>query len=263
MNPSSLDIYRDATGTERRLGCFPSPFGYYLPSLGSLPLVPPEKWQEFELETPAKIKDQGQFGACNGHAAATSLEVARWIAGLNHVDLSAWYVYSILCGGWDRGSSIAEALTLLKQQGTCQDVLVDHGIINPVKLSQAAKADAGRFRIEIGYGLTGFESMMAATQLRKPFNFSIAVNSGFDQLDNDGCPQNRQGTNNHAVMGGLGAKRCRDGQWAIKCQNSWGVRWGWNGYFWIKQRNIGGAYFDAYTIEAVTDDPQTPSPVAK
>lgn len=263
MNIATLETYVDDSRTERKLGCFPSPYGYFLPAMGSIPLVPQEKWREFEHQTTAKIKDQGSYGACNGHAAASSLEIARWISGLDHVDLSAWFVYSILCGGWDRGSSIAEALTLLKQQGTCTDVLVQHGVINPAYLTAAAKSDAERFKIEIGYALNGFDALMAATQLGKPFNFSISVNSGFDQLDSDGCPQNRVAINNHAVTGGLGAKRCKDGQWAIKCQNSWGTRWGLNGYFWIKSKNIGGSYFDAYTVEAVADDPQNEHPKAK
>lgn len=264
MQSSLIDTWSDGFGVERRLGNFPAPYGYHLPHMGAVPLVDPATWQEFDLtDCPVAIKDQGQFGACNGHAAATSLELARWIAGESHVDLSAWAIYATLCGGWDRGSSISEALTLLKQRGTCPDSFLPHGTINPSRITQAAAAEFPRFKIEIGYSLTGFDEMMAATQLRQPFNFSISVNTGFNQLDADGCPQNQPGDNNHAVTGGLGAKRGKNGEWMILCQNSWSTQWGLNGRFYIKRRNVGGRYFDAYTVVAISADPKNYQPPAR
>lgn len=220
--------------------------------------VPESEWQEFELEcADIKIKDQNGYGACNGFAAATSLEWARWIAGMPHVDLSPWYVYAILCNGIDRGSSIAEALQLLSDRGTCPDKDVPYGVINPRRLSAEAQADARRFKIEIGARLSGFAELMTAAQLRRPFNFSVDAGGNFVRVDSEGVAGGRAGTGNHAVTGGLGAKRLRNGKWAIKAQNSWGPDVQAGGYFWFTADHIEGQrWFDAYLISAAEYDPE-------
>lgn len=228
--------------------------------------IPESEWQEFEFKCPEiKVKDQSSYGACNGFAASTSLEWARWIAGMPHVDLSPWFVYSILCNGIDRGSSIAEALQLLSERGTCPDKDVPYGTINPRRLSAVAQADARRFRIEIGARLSGFAELMTATQLRRPFNFSVCAGNAFTQVDADGVAGFVGGAGNHAVTGGLGAKRLRNGEWAIKAQNSWGTNVQAGGYFWFTRLHVENqAWFDAYLIGAVEYDPEQaePAPVA-
>jgi hypothetical protein len=263
-NPAGLEPWELPDGQTVLLGNQEPPVSLILPVRGVLPDVPEHKWTEFDLRKdtsyPVKIKNQGSYGACNGHAAASSLEDARYIAGLGYVPLSAWLVYADLCNGIDRGSSIAEALTLLQKSGTCDDALVPHGVINPRRINENARENAKRFKIEIGYRLQNFNDLCVAAQLRIPFNFSVPVNGGFNQLDAEGVPQNRSGWHNHAVSGGFAMKQGKSG-WLIGMRNSWGEQWGNQGYCWIAERNLRGSGFDAYGVFAAEVDPANLPPV--
>jgi hypothetical protein len=260
---SRLEIHVGPDGIPRPLGHLASPGSVRLHA-PPLAVLPESEWREFDLTAqphPIRIKDQNGYGACNGHAAASSLEWARWIAGETHEDLSAWYVYAILCNGIDRGSMISDALELLRDRGTCPDGSVPHGTINPRRLSSEAHAQAPRFRIEIGAELRSFDEMMTATQLAQPFNYSIRVGGGFDNLDSDGVCGFSRGVGNHAVTGGLGAKKTAKHGWVILWQNSWGQRWGRSGYAWVSRRHVEEqGYFSAYLVRAVRFDPQDPHP---
>lgn len=261
---SELESWFLPDGTETFLGNHAPQPDTLIPVRGNLPDIPESEWREFDLRTdpdyPVKIKDQGRYGACNGHAAASSLEIARYIAGLKHTDLSAWLVYADLCGGWDRGSIIAEALTHLQSKGTCEDSLVPHGTIAPSRIPSAARQNAKRYKIEIGYRINNFREMCIAAQLRLPFNFSVPVNSGFNSLDQHDMPQNRSGWHNHAVTGGVYMKKLPTGIWVVGMQNSWRDSWGRKGYCSIGEKNIQGSGFDAYTVAAVAYDPENPAP---
>lgn len=256
----SLEHWLDTGGQVRALGNNPSPMEYRSIGAGQLPDIPESEWREFDLREvpgyPVKVKDQGNYGACNGHAAASSLEIARFIAGYGHHDLSAWMVYADLCQGIDRGSNIAQALVHLKDKGTCRGELVLHGTINPTRIMPVARTDAKRFRIEIGYRLETFRDLCIASQLMQPFNFSIPVNSDFNTLDAEGCPRNRPGAHNHAVTGGLAMKKMANGKWKIGWLNSWSTRWGQGGYAWLAEHNVDGYYWDAYSVQATHYDPE-------
>jgi hypothetical protein len=253
-----LEVVRDEFGVDRVLGNIAIPdTARRVRYAVAAPDVPEAEWVEFEIQDPTPVKDQGSFGACNGFAASSSLELARWMSGQPNVELSPWFIYAILCNGVDRGSNIGEALDLLTKTGTCLDSAVKHGTINPRKLSEEARAQAVRFRIEIGAKLESFHDLMSATQLRRPFNFSLAAGRGFGNLDADGVSPVRIGaTGNHAVTGGFGAKRGKDGKWLIKWKNSWEPRFGLGGYAWIGADAIDRQrWFEAYCVSAVTEDP--------
>lgn len=231
-----------------------------------LPDIPDSELREFDLtanpDWPVKIKNQGSFGACNGHAAATSLEIARYIAGLDHVPLSPWLIYADLCQGWDRGSNIGEALKHLSNVGTCPEHLVPHGTIQPRRVSAEARAEVLRFRIEIGFELNSFRDLIVASFLRIPFNFSVPVNANFNQLDAEGVPGNRPGAHNHAMCGGFGLKRSTKHGLLFPALNSWGELWGIRGKCNISERNLEGTFSDNYGVSAVISDPKNPEPKA-
>lgn len=262
---TNLESWITPDGETRYLGNHESSFK--LATGKQLPDIPESEWKEFDLRDdpkyPVKIKDQNGKAACNGHAAASSLEIGRYISGALYVPLSAWLVYADLCNGWDVGSNIAEALVYLENKGTCSEPLVPYGIINPSRIPTTARTDAKRFKIEIGYRLNTFRDLCIAAQLRMPFNFSVPVNSGFNTLDQYDRPQNRAGSHNHAVTGGTYMKRLPNGEWVIGMQNSWGVSWGKQGYCSIGERNVLGNGWDAYCIAATAADPANLPPVNK
>ena len=98
---SALPII-DAGGEYRVLGHIPPPPGRNVSArpFGAAPLVPESEWVEFDLrKTPGfadavPVLDQNGKGACNGHAAASSLMAARFLSGQTPVKLSPWYVYA-------------------------------------------------------------------------------------------------------------------------------------------------------------------------
>ena len=238
-----LPFHKDGNGHVRPLGLVPPLIGSILPS-GSfaVPIIPESQWQEFDLTTepgyPRVVKDQNGKGACNGHSTAEAMELARWLHGQPHVPLSGWFPYAILCGGWDRGSSIGEALTLIEKTGLAPESEVDYGVINPTRLSKQSYDLATNFKCEVGTPLETWDQIMSAVQLRMGgVNLSIKVPFGNWEPDEEGVVPVARGTGNHAICSGHGAKKLKNGRWAIKWQNSWTSQWGIQGHAWYTQEH--------------------------
>lgn len=230
---------------------------------GPLAQVPKEAWTEFEYTKPTRVKDQGNRGACNGHAAASTLELCRWI-GLGTFEaeaLSPWYIYAILCNGFDRGSSISDALELLQREGTCLESLVPYSLINPRLISKAAHEDAANHKISLGGLLDSWDDICNAVQLRRPVNLSVRAGNSWGNVAGDGTAPVCVGQGNHAVGVGWGMRRGKDGDWQVKMQNSWGTKWGVDGYCWLTRKHWESqGSREAYYVEAASIAPGTEPP---
>jgi hypothetical protein len=254
----------EINGIPRVLGWVP-PTDAQPTLMSALPQLPQDAWQEFEFSgVPTVVKDQGSYGACNGHAAASTLELCRWIGigTASAIELSAWFVYAKLCGGWDRGSNIGDALVLMQGTGTCLDTYVPHGTINPNRLSTQAKADAQNHKIALGGKLESWDDICNAVQLRRPCNISVTAGRNWSDVDANGVPPVNPGLGNHAVAVGWGMRRTANGDWQIKMQNSWSTKWGVGGYCWLTRAHWetqNGR--EAYFVEASTVQPGTEPPV--
>lgn len=258
MDDTTLMGVDDGLGNIRPLGLIPGDPRRMqaVPLMADTDLIPESEWVEFN-DWPAeiKIKDQNGRGACNGHAAATAIEVARFVAGMPHVPVSAWYIYAILCQGRDNGSMILDALNLTKEDGAAPESLVKYGIINPGLLTPEAHAAASRYKIEIGSRLTTAAQIGSAVQRKQSINLAVAVTGSFNRLDSDGVPGLSRGACNHAVHVGLGMKKSKAGKWLVLCSNSWTTQWGDSGFCWFPVDFLPTAnYFEAYAVRAVVDD---------
>lgn len=236
-------------GDERRMSAVPA-------YADTTELIPEKDWEPFdEWPSVIKIKDQDGRGACNGHAAATTAEMARYVAGMDHVDLSAWYVYAILCNGIDRGSMILDALELLETKGVAPESDVKYGIINPRQLTTTAHTSAARFKIEKGARITTYEELITAVLRRESINLAVCVGNSFNNLDGDGAPGLGSGWCNHAIGVGFGLKRSNSGLWFPKMINSWSEKWGMDGFAYLPGKRIVKApAFEAYTVKCFVDD---------
>ncbi len=228
-------------------------------------LIPESGWREFEEQWPegVAVKDQNGVGACNGHAAALGLELARHVEGFDPAALSAWWVYGNLAR-WpiDSGSNIGEALDLLEQTGCSTEALVAYKNWNRATFTAQAKAAAARFKVQRGQAVTTDEEFATAVQRRQPLNFAIPAGARLGNLDADGVSPLAPGFCNHAVTAWGGMKRSRSGVWLFKWVNSWGASWGRNGTAWLPLKGITRhAGFEAYVVQAASTDPNDPTPV--
>lgn len=255
---TSLPYILDHSGHKRPLGFLPGDPQRMMavPQMAAADLVPESEWVEFD-EFPAAIKrkDQNGKGACNGFATALGVETSRFVSGMPYIELSGWYVYSILCNGIDRGSIILDGLNLIEDKGVSPEDQVKYGLINPRQLTAQAHTEAARFKAEIGERLTTYEEIASAIQRRQSINLAICVGNGFNNLDSEGVPPLGRGYANHAVHVGLGMKKLRNGEWAGLMTNSWGKAWGNDGKCWLPLKRLPQQpAFEAYTLRAVIDD---------
>jgi C1A family cysteine protease len=256
--PTIVDPF---TGETRVLGSLPSDprlVAAMAPYRGEV--LPESELREFDdFPEHIKIKDQDGFGACNGHAAATAAEMARYVQGMDHVPLSAWYVYAILCNGRDVGSNILDAYKLTSDKGIAPESSVKYGIINPRKLTEDAHEAAPRFRVEMGETYQSWRQIVSAVMLREAMNLSVCVGRNYNNLDEDGVMGVDRGPGNHAIAVGLGLKKTKRWGWVIKNPGSWSTQWGVDGFGWVSEAMIeAGSFFECYSVKAVVDDPSDP-----
>ena len=223
--------------------------------------LPDSELSAFEDQVPLTIKNQNGYGSCNPHAAAAALEYARWVAGLDHIELDPWPMYADLCGGIDQGSMILDALAYATENGVAPKGICPYGTIHPGRVPQEARNQARRFRLEIGSAISSWREMVSAAMLRQSMNASLRASSAFDRLDAEGVPGATRGAGNHAIMLGGGLKFSTKHGWLIKGRNSWDELWGIQGCFWMAEKHWANqSYRECYVNKAPTDDPQDDNP---
>lgn len=269
---SDLPIIVTPDGTERKLGFNPDQkakpvaFSTRVKQV-EVPDFPDSEIVPFDLADRKsfgyQVKDQFAEGACTGFGMASVQELLLWRAGYGNVKLSPWFLYSIACNGVDRGAYLDQVCDIATKTGTCEDHLVPPRTIDPRKLSAAAKADAKNWRVELTVALPeSWKQIRDCVNARYAIYHSIHADNGLNTLDKEGVPSNRAGIHNHAVAGGFGLKFSKKHGWVMKNPNSWGVKWGWNGFMWVSENTIQGNYGQIIAVVSMSVKRDLNPPVA-
>jgi len=210
------------------------------------------------------IINQGRYGSCNGCAGAMALTRARIRRGLSRVDLSGSYLYSLINGGRDNGSTLDDGMRAIQERGVARAETVP---LTKIYRSQydtaAADREARRYRAFECYRCATIDELWTALALGWDCVVVVQAGNNFGNLDRNGIAGFSRGRGNHAVSGdGL---LWAGGEIVTDSYNSWGTGFGERGRMLLAERHFEQTIdvHSFYAIRSATDsgDEQPPRPV--
>lgn len=205
------------------------------------------------------IKDQNGRGACAGYAAASCVERARALRGLNYVELSGDGIYAAVNGGRDQGSTLERNMKWLRDNGVPPASEVPRHEYRKDRIPARAYVEGKRFRGFDCYAIR--TEIELASALAAGFICVVAVHAGNGGRAPDGLIDWTNGPGNHSVV--VDDLRFRDGRFEFETANSWGLRWGNRGRGWLSWAHhfsnpIKNHMF--YAVRSSSDDPDGDNP---
>ncbi len=252
-----------ADGVPRPLGCLPADDEALLGTTawgdrkGVLGLGDLREIDLSAIYPQVTVDDQGSTNSCAGHAAETIFSYAWLQGGLFFKRFSPTYLYGLANGDRDGGAVLAKVMKALSLYGIAGEELVPEGMIFRSQFPQNAYANARRHKpVEI-LSCRSFEDIVEALSGGFPVCSGIYVDTNFvaGRLDADGvAPAGGQVVGGHALAH-VGLKwSARWGEWLVKTQNSWGVRWGMKGFCWLRKLHWDNMQIDAHAAIGVQND---------
>jgi hypothetical protein len=181
------------------------------------------------------IRNQGQFGSCNGWSTALALSRARVLRGIgnleNGVILSGSDAYSQMNGNQDNGSMLYDGIKVVGN-GIAPESMVPWNKIYSSQISSEAKAARVNFRGLEPEAVDTEEEFATAIFLGYPGIVAVHANGAFNQLDGRGVCQGGNGPGNHSV-GVDDIRVAPDGTLEYDMFNSWDTTWGTEGRCWL------------------------------
>ena len=248
----SLDTITTPDGVDRRLGClvpasFPASAPRWADRVGAGTVLAldqiraqlagrPSAFGRRAIFTGRKwIRNQWQFGSCNGWSTALALSRERVLRGqataLDAVILSGADAYSQMNGGQDNGSMLYDGIKVV-EAGIAPESMVPYDRIYTSQISAAAKTERAKYRGFEPEAVDSQEEFATALLLGFPGVVAVHVAGAFNSLDGRGVCQGGNGPGNHSV--GIDDIRVApDGTLEFDMFNSWDTTWGDGGRCWL------------------------------
>lgn len=207
--------------------------------------------------------DQGQQSSCVGWSTAYALKTYQekieigWSLNTPSHLFSPAFIYNQIVIGNDQGAYIRDALNLAVQVGVSTLSTMPYSDRDYVtQPSFSAFAEASLYKATNWYRINDTDQIKAALVNRKPVVCGIAVYESLYYISgSDSVYNTAQGRllGGHAVTI-VGYDDNKFGG-AFKIINSWGVRWGDNGYFWLPYSFASqGIMSEAYVSKMLKTD---------
>lgn len=271
--PTSFDQLVDGRYVRRRTGSFPAPPGHPLRMRASwsratgIPTIPKADWEKYQfthVHAEVPTLDQTETSSCVGHAGATTGMVLNVRSGAPHVDLSAFFLYTLIDNGEDQGATGADAVDQMQKVGIAPLSLVPGQPIAPPGVNSAALQAAGRFRLGGAFPVTTIEELVTAVVFGWQLMLDVEAGPPYD-TDGDGVIAYLGGDTNHEQSCGEGLKLDRDGNPMVLDRNSWGLTWGGGGglpkgFGWLQYKHLLAAR-SVVACQWMLPDPTDPTMV--
>lgn len=217
-------------------------------------VIPRSSWQEvdFSAVVPHWILDQDGTGSCVGHGSCTAFTYGWLLGGATPQEFSACFLYGLINGGSDNGAVVGDALQALKTTGICLLSQVPEGKIYKRDFPQDAFTTAARFKISDAVDCPSFDEIGSALMMRRPVSFGVEIGQAFEPDGSGVIPDQRGGGGGHCMCA-MGLKQI-NGKWHLKVQNSWGEKWGLQGFCYMPESYFQGG--DNWAVEFAAEDPQ-------
>lgn len=204
-------------------------------------------------------KNQNGWGKCASSAATYAVEKARHIAGQPRVELSDDYLYSLVNGGRDQGSTLSANLAAITQKGIATRRTVREGQITR-RAYDTAKADkeALRFRAHEGFATPTEQDVVAALLAGKPVVIAIHVGRNWRNFDRDGVLIGDQGPGNHSEHLDHVRYNRQKSRFEFREHSSHGTSQGEGGFFWVTWSQHLATVHSSHVFYAVPNAIQDP-----
>lgn len=265
---AEIEIIRDATGEERRLGSWVNPddFVCAFPMFESAfemwddqqirrVITDPNRVPRRKVFGPSWIKNQRSKGSCNGWAGSAGYEKTRYLRGIqDKMFFSGSFLYSLMNGGSDNGSALQSGMQKLQEVGCAELEFADWDDIYPSQWKPGARENAAKHKGLICYAAGTIQGLK--TGLAKGFVAIVAVHAGgnFQRLNSQGIAMVDNGRGNHAVH--VDDLCIVGGTMVFDMANSWGTGFGQAGRAYLTEDSLEQpwsnhtAYLIASTEEA-------------
>ncbi|MDD5173559.1 MAG: C1 family peptidase [Candidatus Omnitrophica bacterium] len=204
----------------------------------------------------SQVEDQGALGSCTAQALAGNLEFLDNMVDKEYIDVSRLFIYYneralMDTVDYDSGASIRVGIKTLREHGSCREKMWPYNIKKfDVRPSTACYSEAKGHVISAYHRITRLDEMMACLADGYPFVFGFTVYESFES-----AKVNKTGVVNmpgpeesaiggHAVMG-VGYDQ-KTGRFIVR--NSWGEKWGMDGYFTMPFEYLETLADDFWTI---------------
>ncbi len=215
-----------------------------------------------------KPGNQGRQGSCvawaTAYAARTYHEASRQGSRPSVPEniFSPAFVYNqVKSRGCEDGSSISSALELMKQTGVASLAQFPYDAYSCSRLPNSELvSDAARFRID-GWqkvDINTLDDIKSQIYAGNPVIFGMEAPDSFEKLGKHQIYDDRVSTANggHAMV----LVGYDESKQAFKLINSWGEKWGDDGFGWISYRALQARIRNAYVMQLTKAAPK-PQPV--
>jgi hypothetical protein len=271
---ADLPVLVDHLGVPRVLAALPPYPWQPIPRLMETRApLPRSEWREVDLTFPGiPILDQGRRNSCTGHMAATGMTVAWYLKTGELVRFAPTFTYAINAGGRDAGAVVSDIVTTLTTRGCCLESEYPEGAIDVRSIPPSAYQTAARYKLSRWHHTGSWDELCTALSLGWVCGGGFLLGNNFMQPGRDGiAPVPDRVVGGHAIA--LVGLVNRGGRWLVRFQNSWSASWGLQGYGYLTEeffnytRDVSARQWnaapDVFTAEHVSDDPNSPLPVAR